>query len=56
MPEVAIVEEVILMLNPIYSLYKEPAEKLLIRMGFKILNHGQVTLDEATAKSLYKES
>lgn len=37
MPEVAIVEEIILVLNPIYNIYKESAEKLLIRMGFKIL-------------------
>jgi hypothetical protein len=37
MPEVAIVEEVILVLNPIYSMHKDSAEKLLIRMGFKIL-------------------
>ena len=56
MPEVAIVEEVILILNPIYGLYKEAAEKLLVRMGFKILSNKQITLDEETVNALYKES
>jgi hypothetical protein len=56
MPEVAIVEEVIIMLNPIYGLYKEAAEKLLSRMGFKILATKQITLDEETVNSLYSET
>ena len=56
MPEVAIVEEVILILNPIYGLYKEAAEKLLVRMGFKVLANKQVTLDEEVVNSLFKES
>lgn len=46
MPEVAIVEEVILILNPIYGAYFEAAEKLLFRMGFKTLNHKILTLDD----------
>jgi hypothetical protein len=53
MPEVAIVEEVILLLNPIYGMYKEPAEKLLVRMGYKILAHKQVTIDEETSNALH---
>ena len=39
MPEVAIIEELILILNPIYGIYMESAERLLVRMGFKVLNH-----------------
>ncbi len=46
MPEVAIVEEVILILNPLYGAYIESAEKLLFRMGFKTLNHKVLNLDE----------
>lgn len=56
MPEVAIVEEVILLLNPIYAMYKEPAEKLLVRMGYKILAHKQITIDEETSNALQRES
>ncbi len=48
MPEVAIVEEVILMLNPIYGNYFEAAEKLLFRMGFKTLNQKSLALNDET--------
>jgi hypothetical protein len=34
MPEVASIEEVILILNPIYSTFIEAANALLKRMGF----------------------
>jgi hypothetical protein len=39
MPEVAIIEEVIVMLNPMYGPYIEAAKRLLSRMGFKTLQY-----------------
>ena len=39
MPETAVIEETIIALNPIYSNYFKSAERLIIRMGFKILGH-----------------
>lgn len=55
MPEVAVIEEVILFLNPIYGNLIESAERLLFRMGFKTLQHKLITLDEETATKLFKE-
>lgn len=55
MPEVAVIEEAILFLNPIYGNLIESAERLLFRMGFKTLQHKLITLDEETATKLFKE-
>jgi hypothetical protein len=55
MPECAIVEEIIIILNPLYCNFKESASKLIQRMGFKVLNQTSITLDEETAIDLFKE-
>jgi hypothetical protein len=34
MPETALIEEIVVMLNPIYNKYMESAEGLIKRMGF----------------------
>ena len=54
MPEVAIIEEAILLLNPIYGSYVEAAERLLFRMGFTVLRHRQITFTELEAQGLFK--
>ena len=43
-PEVALIEEVIVILNPIYSAFIESAERLLFRMGFKVLKSNMMNL------------
>jgi hypothetical protein len=55
MPEVAVIEEVILILNPVYGNYVESAERLLYRMGFKTLQHKLLTLTESDSVALFKE-
>ena len=55
MPEVAIIDEVIVFLNPIYGSFIESAERLLFRMGFKTLQHRLITLDEQIATQLFSE-
>jgi len=55
MPEVAVIEEVILVLNPIYTSKLEAAETLLQRMGFHIVNKKNLSLSGEEAKELFKE-
>jgi hypothetical protein len=55
MPEVAIIEEVIIMLNPIYAVYVDSAERLLSRMGFKVLCKKSILLSEDDSANLFKE-
>lgn len=55
MPEVAIIEEVIVILNPLYFGFVESAEKLIQRMGLKILNKKLLTLSEEDANNLFKD-
>lgn len=55
MPEVALIEEVIVILNPIYEGFIESAERLLNRMGFKTLCKKNITLTEEDAATLFKE-
>ena len=46
MPETSKIEEVILMLNPLYTTKVESCEKLLERMKFKILAKKVVNLTQ----------
>lgn len=55
MPEVAIIEEVIIMLNPIYNIFIEAIDSLLFRMGFKTLNRKLTTITDGEAHALFKE-
>ena len=55
MPEISVIEEVILMLNPIYDAYFESAERLLSRMGFKTMFHKLITLSDEDSANLFKE-
>jgi hypothetical protein len=55
MPEIATIEEVVVILNPIYSNYYEAAKKLLERMGFMTIQHKLVHLSVEDAEALFKE-
>ena len=55
MPETAKIEESILLLNPLYLRYLDSAEKLLKRMGFRILTKKVTHLSEDKAQELFKE-
>jgi len=55
MPEVAVIEEVILVLNPIYTSKLEAADTLLQRMGFRVVNKKNLSLSAEEAKELFKE-
>lgn len=52
-PQVARLEEVCLVLNPIYNQLYEAAFECLLRAGFVIVNHGFKQLDQETANNLF---
>ena len=55
MPETATIEEIVLILNPLYNNHLESAQKLLDRMGFKTLQHKFVSISSEQAKEVFKE-
>lgn len=55
MPETAKIEESILLLNPLYLRYLDSAEKLIKRMGFRILTKKVMNLSEEKVKEIFKE-
>ena len=55
MPETAIIEDVVLVLNPMYANYYDSAERLLLRMRFRILNHKLLGLQATEAKELFPD-
>lgn len=55
MPETAKLEEVILILNPLYVNLLDSAEKLLERMNFKILSKKVVNLKEEKIEEIFRE-
>jgi len=52
-PQVARLEEVCLVLNPIYNQLYEAAFECLLRAGFVIVNHGFKQLEQETANNLF---
>src|SRR5437016_861094 len=54
-PETATIEEVVLILNPLYNNFLESATKLLLRMGFKVMEHKFNVFRDAMVKDIFKE-
>lgn len=54
MPETATIEEVVLMLNPLYNHLYESSLELLTRMGFKKLEHKVVNLRLPLLEDVFK--
>lgn len=54
-PETATIEEIVLILNPLYNNFLEAATKLLLRMGFKVMEHKFIFFKSAIVKDIFKE-
>lgn len=55
MPEVASIEESVIILNPLYNNYYESADRLIKRMGFNILLHKIINLSSTDIETVFKE-
>lgn len=55
MPETATIEEVVLILNPLYNNHLDSAVELLLRMGFHVLEQRAAVLDSKDIGELFKD-
>ena len=55
MPETATIEEVVLLLNPVYNNLIESSMELLKRMGFVTLEHKVVNMRRNIVEDLFKD-
>ena len=55
MPEVASIEESVVILNPIYNTYKQQALRLMERMGFKVVRENFHKLSREQVENIFHE-
>jgi hypothetical protein len=54
-PRLAQLEELVLVLNPLYAVKEVDAEELLVRMQYRFVNKTRVTLDTEKARTLLED-
>eukprot|EP00347_Sterkiella_histriomuscorum_P005365 403356888 len=55
MPEVATIEESVIILNPLYNVFYEQANRLLERMGFRIIKHKLLHIRPEEVEKIFDE-